>query len=548
MEWNRVSVHLLFLISILLFTNANAQHCSSSRYPLIPEPRVLTPGSGEFVLTKKTKIVVVQGDADVKRVADMLIEMVKGSAGYRLHYGNAGLKERVISFSADTGMANEEGYKLWVRPGSIEIHFKTAKGAFFALQTLRQLMPPSIEKVNAGERKFPIPVVTIEDAPRFSYRGFLLDVSRHFFSIDFLKRYIDLMAFYKYNTFHLHLNDDQGWRIEIKNYPRLQQIGAWRKETQVGFRTDTPKTFDGIPHGGFYTQEELKDLVKFAAERFVTIIPEIDFPGHAQAILAAYPQFGCIDSVYTVSRSWGVHKDILCPKEETFRFLEDVLSEVLTIFPSHFIHIGGDEVAKDRWKASPFCQQMIRQLGLNGENGLQSYFIQRMEKFLNDRGRAIIGWDEILQGGLAPNATVMSWHGDKAAIEAAVLKHNVIMTPTSFTYLNYYQTAKQGAVEPLANRGVVTLQKAYSYNPVPSGLQPGENKFILGVQASLWTEYVPTEQNALLMVFPRACAIAEVGWTSQDNKDYPDFTKRLSCNLLHLDKLGVGYAKYDLAK
>jgi hexosaminidase len=536
---------ILLLFNFLLCAKVHSQEKTAFRFPLIPKPTVLIPGKGEFELTKQTKIVFTKSNADVKRIADFLVYMVEKSSGYKLSFGKSIKKESVILFSVDSSIKNDEGYKLLIEPQSITIHFKYPKGAFLALQTLRQLMPSSIEKAKSGEKKYVIPVVSIEDAPRFSYRGFLLDVSRHFFSIDFLKRYIDLMAFYKYNVFHLHLNDDQGWRIEIKKYPRLQQISAWRKETQVGFRTDTPKKYDGIPHGGFYTQKELKELVKYAADRFVTIIPEIDFPGHSQAVLAAYPQLGCKDSVYTVSTSWGVHKDILCPKEETFRFLEDVLSEVLNIFPSHYIHIGGDEVPKDRWQESVFCQDMIRRLNFNGENGLQSYFIRRIEKFLNQKGRDIIGWDEILQGGLAPNATVMSWHGDKPAIESAVLKHNVIMTPSSFTYLNYYQTAKTSEVEPLANKGVLTLQKVYSYNPIPSGLKPGEDKYILGVQASLWTEYVPTEQNALLMAFPRACALAEVGWTSLKNKDYNDFTDRLSRNLLHLDKMGVGYAKYD---
>jgi len=542
---NSLALLLFLLLNALLCAHGYSQENIAFRYPIIPKPAVLTPESGSFTLTKNTRIVFAKANPDVKRVADFLLQMIENSEGYQLCYGKLNEKNNVILFETDNSITNEEGYKLFIQPQRVLISFKNAKGAFLAVQTLRQLMPPSIEKKNAGVKKISVPVVAIEDAPRFSYRGFLLDVSRHFFSIDFLKRYIDLMAFYKYNVFHLHLNDDQGWRIEIKRYPKLQQISAWRKETQVGFRTDTPKRYDGTPHGGFYTQKELKDLVKYASDRFVTIIPEIDFPGHSQAVLAAYPQLGCKDSVYTVSTGWGVHKDILCPKEETFRFLEDVLSEVIAIFPSHYIHIGGDEVPKDRWKESPYCQDMIKKLGLNGENGLQSYFIRRMEKFLNDKGRDVIGWDEILQGGLAPNATVMSWHGDKPATEAAALKHYVIITPTTFTYINYYQTPKTSEIEPLANKGIVTLQKAYSYNPVPSTLQPGDDKYILGVQASLWTEYVPSEQNALLMAFPRACALSEVGWTSLKNKDYKDFTDRLSRNLLHLDALGVGYANYD---
>jgi hexosaminidase len=324
----------------------------------------------------------------------------------------------------------------------------------------------------------------------------------------------------------------------------LQEISAWRKESVLGHNNDKPKQFDGKRHGGFYTQAELKDLVKYAQDRFITIIPEIEMPGHSQAVLAAYPEFGCKDTTYEVSTSWGVHKDVFCPNESTFTFLEDVLTEVMEIFPSKYIHIGGDEVPKDRWKESAYAQELIRKHDLKDEHGLQSYFIQRMEKFLNAKGRAIIGWDEILEGGLAPNATVMSWRGENGGIAAAKEKHNVIMTPNTYLYLDYYQTQAGRKGEPLAIGGFLPLEKVYSYNPLPAGLTAEEAKYILGAQANVWTEYIATPEQAFHMTFPRACALAEVAWTPVAQKDYTDFTRRLKQNVRHLEKRQVKYARY----
>lgn len=529
-------VYLCFFSSLLFAQDA-------ARYPLIPLPAKLIANDGNFVVSAKTKLILDDVPALKKPIA-FLNGLINNACGFSLKIKSADIVQNGICFLADQSIGSDEGYKLEVTSRHIIISYKTAQGAFWAIETLGQLMPPAIENKQSLSKGFVIPCGIIEDAPRFAYRGLLLDVSRHFFSIPFLKKYIDLLAFYKLNVFHLHLNDDQGWRVEIKKYPKLNAVGSWRKETLVGHRTDRPEKFDGKPHGGYYTQQELKDLVKYAGEHFVTIIPEIDIPGHSQAILAAYPDLGCkIDTTYTVSTRWGVHKEILCPTENTFRFLEDVLTEVMDIFPGKYIHIGGDEVPKDRWKESAYCQQLIKKLNLKDEHGLQSYFIQRIEKFINAKGRAIIGWDEILEGGLAPNATVMSWHGDNGGIAAARQNHEVIMTPLAYTYINLYQT-KNKIGEPLSNGGFLPLEKVYAYDPVPASLTADQVKYILGTEACLWTEYISNEHDAEFMTFPRACALAEVGWTPLKQKNYQGFTERLDENLKHLENVPVSFAKF----
>jgi hexosaminidase len=532
------------LLLLAAFFCLNAGLSAQERYAIIPKPVKLEPQKGTFKLNENTRIVLQATDPQLKTASDFLVGLVAHAAGYRLAYGDKPGKN-TISFALDKTIANEEGYQLVVTPKAVTVKASTPKGAFLAIQTLRQLMPADIEAKDSGLHKFAIPAVVIEDAPRFAYRGVMFDVGRYFFPISFLKEYIDLLALYKINTFHLHLTEDQGWRVEIKKYPRLQEISAWRKESIVGHYSDKPRQYDGKRHGGYYTQDELKDLVKYAQDRFITIIPEIEMPGHSQAVLAAYPQFGCKENAtYEVSTTWGVHKDVFCPNEATFTFLEDVLTEVMEIFPSKYIHIGGDEVPKDRWKESAYAQELIKKHDLKDEHGLQSYFIQRMEKFLNSRGRAIIGWDEILEGGLAPNATVMSWRGEKGGIAAAKEKHQVIMTPNTYLYLDYYQTKEGRKKEPVAIGGFLPLEKVYSYNPIPAALTPEEAKYILGTQANVWTEYIPNREQALHMTFPRASALAEVAWTPLEQKDYNDFIRRLNQHVLHLEKRQVKFAPY----
>ncbi|MGV3641677.1 MAG: beta-N-acetylhexosaminidase, partial [Adhaeribacter sp.] len=535
---------VLFALAAFFLLNAGLQ--AQERYAIIPKPVKLVPRKGTFSLNEKTRIVVEASDPQLKTATDFLVGLVSHSAGYQLGYGTKAGKN-TISFVLDKSIANEEGYQLVVSPKAVRVKAKSPKGAFLAIQTLRQLMPADIEAQGSGLKKFGIPAVEIEDAPRFAYRGMMFDVGRYFFPISFLRQYIDLLVLYKINTFHLHLTDDQGWRMEIKKYPRLQEVAAWRKETLVGHYFDKPKKYDGKRHGGFYTQAELKDLVKYAQDRFITIIPEIEMPGHSTAALAAYPELGCREgATYEVSTTWWLHRDVYCPNEFTFTFLQDVLTEVMEVFPSRFIHIGGDEAPKDRWKESAFAQELIKKENLKDEHELQSYFIQSMEKFLNSRGRSIIGWDEILEGGLAPNATVMSWRGEKGGIAAAKQKHQVIMSPNIYMYLNYYQTKEGRKKEPIANGGFLPLEKVYSYNPVPASLTAEEARYILGVQANVWTEYISTPEHAFHMTFPRACAMAEVAWTPLEQKDYQEFLGRLKENLKHLEKQNVKYSRYFL--
>jgi len=390
----------------------------------------------------------------------------------------------------------------------------------------------------APPARWVIPAVEIDDAPRFRYRGILLDVARWFYPPEFIEKLIDLLALYKLNTLHLHLTDDQGWRLEIKRYPRLTQVGAWRKETIVGQHFD-PYVGDGTPHGGFYTQEQMRELVAYAAVRHVTIIPEIEMPGHARAALAAYPELSCTGGPFEVSTRWGVHEDIFCPGEQTFAFLEDVLSEVMQLFPSEYIHIGGDEVPKLEWKDSPVAQAVIRREGLGNEEGLQGYFVRRIEGFLRAHGRRLIGWDETLEGGLAPEATVMSWRGVEGGIEAARQGHDVIMTPANRTYFDYYQG--DPAAEPLAIGGFLPLDSVYAFEPVPGELAPEQAAHVLGAQGNLWTEYIPTPARAEYMMLPRMLALAEVLWSTKETRNWNRFVGRLPAQFARLDVLGAEY-------
>ncbi|KAA6300141.1 MAG: Beta-hexosaminidase [Candidatus Ordinivivax streblomastigis] len=388
--------------------------------------------------------------------------------------------------------------------------------------------------------KWVAPCTVIEDAPRFSYRGMHLDVCSHFFSVDFIKRYLDLMTIHKQNVFHWHLTEDQGWRIEIKRYPELTQKGSVRKETVIG--TYKSAFYDGTPYGGFYTQEEIREIVRYAADRFITVIPEIEMPGHSLAAISCFPGLSCgLEEKYEVATRWGVFRQVYCPKAETFEFLENVLEEVMELFPSEYIHIGGDECPKTSWKKCPHCQNLMFTLGLKDEFELQSFFIQRMEKFINSRGRKIIGWDEILQGGLAQNATVMSWLGEEGGIKSAQHHHDVVMCPHTKYYLDYYQADPKA--EKLCMGHLVSLREAYLYNPVPDTLTDEQRKYIHGVQGCVWTEYMVNPERVEYMAFPRAVAISETAWSAAENKDWNDFSIRLENHFRRLDRLNVNYCK-----
>ncbi|WP_298354823.1 glycoside hydrolase family 20 protein [Runella sp.] len=515
-------------------------------YNLIPFPAQFNGGEGQFVVNPQTKIIVTAKDAGLKPIAQSLINALKTASKLTLPIASTATPtaKNVIYIRQNKALGlGSEGYKLLVSADRVILETATPQGAFYGMQTIFQLLPTAVFSPTPVENiTWAMPVCQIQDKPRFVHRGLMLDVGRYFMPVSFIKKYIDLLAVHKMNVLHWHLTDDQGWRIEIKKYPKLTQIGSKRKETLVGqYSENYPQKFDGKEIGGFYTQAEIKDIVKYAQAKYVTIIPEIEMPGHASAALAAYPELGCEPTKkYEVATKWGVMTDVFCPTEQTFTFLQDVLTEVIPLFPGKYIHIGGDECPKDAWQKSAFCQELIKKLNLKDEHELQSYFIKRIEKFVNSKGRAIIGWDEILEGGVAPNATVMSWRGIKGGIEAAKQKHNVIMTPNTYYYLDYYQA--NPAKEPLAIGGYLPIEKVYEYDP-SAEFSPEEQKYILGVQGNVWTEYMPTPQQVEYMTFPRATAIAEVAWVPSGGKNFEDFATRLKEHVKRMDYLKVNYSK-----
>ncbi|KPL13673.1 MAG: beta-N-acetylglucosaminidase [Bacteroides sp. SM23_62] len=509
---------------------------------ILPKPVHIKVNSGLFEITKDTKILV---DPEIGSLGEMLSTMLSPSMGFALDVSDGNPVRNSIRLSVNPSLEDlgEEGYRLTADKNRVLIEAPAGAGVFYGMQTLRQLLPAEVFGDAASEDvRWTIPCVEIKDYPRFKWRGMHLDVCRHFMPVEFVKKYIDLIAIQKMNRFHWHLTEDQGWRIDIRRYPKLAEISAWRDETLVGHYNDEPRKFDGQPHGGFYTHEEIREVVAYANGRYVTIVPEIEMPGHSQAALAAYPEISCTGGPFKVSTIWGIRKEVYCAgNEKTFEFLENVLREVLELFPGEYIHVGGDECPKDRWEECQKCQDRIRQEGLQDEHELQSYFIKRMEKFLHDNNRRLIGWDEILEGGLAPNAAVMSWRGEAGGIAAARLGHDVVMAPYSHTYFDYYQADPQK--EPLAIGGLLPIDTVYAYDPVPAELDEQQQQHILGVQGQVWTEYIPTPEKVEYMAFPRACALAETAWTPADQKDYETFTAALLQHLKRLDFLNVNYRK-----
>lgn len=529
---------ILISLAVLSVLFSCAEKQKDTEISILPQPQAIRVDEGVFEIGKATKIYMDPCTDEMKRVAGFINEKFAKAAGFELEIVDRMPEENFIAFM-NAGMPTES-YVINAKPHGVFIDYGDGAGAFYAVQTLFQLLPTEIY---AQERQkgidWTVPCCSIDDAPRFKYRGMHLDVCLHYFDFEFLKRYIDIMAAHKVNRFHWHLTEDQGWRIEIKKYPLLTEKGQWRKETVVGSLFSG--VYDGIPHGGYYTQEQVKELVQYAAERYVTIIPEIELPGHALAAIACYPELSCgLEDHYETATKWGVFKQVYCTKESTFKFLEDVFDEVFELFPSELIHIGGDECPKASWKACPHCQSMIKKLGLKDEFELQSYFVTRMEKYINSKGRQIIGWDEILQGGLAPNAKVMSWLGEEGGIKAAQQHHEVVMSPHQKYYLDYWQADPY--TEPLAMGGPTTLKMMYDYEPVPDVLTSQEARYIIGVEGCVWTEYMPTPERVEYMAWPRMCAIAETGWTQAD-KDWDGFTRRLEKHLGRLDGMNVGYCK-----
>ena len=513
-------------------------------FNIIPQPQqVVADASAPFVLNTNTVIYVQTNSQDMKRNATMLASYIQQATGIRPTIGKLVKGSPAIILSIDKTISNAEGYRLNSDAKQIRIAGASAAGVFYGIQTLRKSLP----LCNGKATQVSIPAVHITDAPRFAYRGTHLDVSRHFVTADSIRQFIDMLALHNINRFHWHLTDDQGWRIEIKKYPLLTKIGAKREQTVIGHNTGK---YDGIPYDGFYTQQQIRDIVKYAADRYITIVPEIDLPGHMQAALAAYPELGCTGGPYKVWQKWGISDDVLCAgNDKVLAFIDNVLKEVTQLFPSKYIHVGGDECPKVRWKDCPKCQARIKALHLEAKDGhsaeerLQSYVITHASNYLKSLGRNTIGWDEILEGGLAEGATVMSWRGEAGGIAAAKQNHDVVMTPNSYLYFDDYQSLDK-ANEPQAIGGYLPLQRVYSYEPMPEELTAEEARHIIGVQANIWTEYMPTFKHMQYMALPRVAALSEVQWTQPQLKDYTDFTNRL-IGLTHLyDRLGYNYAKH----
>ena len=522
MKYKTLTLLLLFSVICIAQQNLN----------LIPKPQQIEYHSGSFVMNSKT---VIQADKNSFE-AKYLQQIIKQQLGLNLEITTSSKPKSKIVFLTkiiEEKKTFKEWYNLSISKNEVIVKATEAHGIFYGLQTLIQLLP--LEK----SLEIKLPCLNITDEPKFQWRGMHLDVSRHFFPKEFIKKYIDYLAMYKMNTFHWHLTDDQGWRIEIKKYPKLTEVGSWRNGSMIGHYTD--QTFDNIHYGGFYTQEEIKEIVAYAKERHITIVPEIEMPGHALAALASYPEFSCTGGPFEVGKTWGVLEDIFCPKDETFTFLENILTEVIELFPSEYIHIGGDESPKVRWKSCPHCQKRIKEEHLKDEHELQSYFIQRIEKFVNSKGRKIIGWDEILEGGLAPNAAVMSWRGTEGGIAAAKKKHFVVMSPGSHCYFDHYQGEPKN--EPIAFGGYTNVEKVYSFNPIPKELSAEESKYILGAQANLWTEYINIPKRVEYMLMPRMAALSEVVWGTSNPNEYKEFEKRLIQHFEIYEKKGINYSK-----
>lgn len=530
----------LAAMAFLLPSTAAGQ---TADFNIIPRPQqVKVSNDAPFTLSAKTVISLGTNSQDMKRNANMLASYIEQATGIRPAVGKS-KNGTAIVLTIDKTIANAEGYKLDADAKQIRIAGASAAGVFYGIQTLRKSLP----LVNGKASKVSIPAVHIADAPRFAYRGTHLDVSRHFVTADSVRQFIDMLALHNINRFHWHLTDDQGWRIEIKKYPLLTQIGSKRAQTVIGHNSGK---YDGKPYSGFYTQKQIRDIVKYAADRYITIVPEIDLPGHMQAALAAYPDMGCTGGPYEVWQKWGVSDNVLCAgNDKTLTFIDNVLKEITQLFPSKYIHVGGDECPKTQWQKCPKCQARIKALNLEAKDGhsaeerLQSYIITHASNYLKSLGRNTIGWDEILEGGLAEGATVMSWRGESGGIAAAKQHHDVVMTPNSYLYFDYYQSLDK-ANEPLAIGGYLPLETVYSYEPMPKELTADEARHIIGVQANIWTEYMPTFKQMQYMALPRLAALSEVQWSQPALKDYTSFTNRLT-EFTHLyDRLGYNYAKH----
>ena len=529
------------IASTLFFVTLGTVNAEFQCPSIIPAPQTIEVKKGAFDLNSATKI---NAEENLKDIKSYLISILPVSLSEKQASGVIVLKINKQLLKK----YGKEAYSLNITPKEIEISGASPAGVFYGIQTLRQLLPPatfSPDFTPSQSKAYKIQSLAILDYPRFKWRSLMLDPGRHFITVDETKKMIDVMALQKMNKMHWHLTEDQGWRIEIKKYPKLTEIGSIRSESPKMWERNKG---DGKMYGPFfYTQEQIKDIVKYAQKRFITIVPEIEMPGHSIAALAAYPEFGCTGGPYKVRTCWGVEPNIYCAgNNKTYEFLENILTEVMELFPSKFIHIGGDEAPKSQWIKCKKCQAKMKKEGLKNPHELQSYFIRHFDKFLAAHGRRLIGWDEILEGGLAPGAAVMSWRGEKGGIKAAKMNHDVVMSPDSNCYLDYYESKAKG--EPESIGGLLPLKKVYSYNPTPATLNQNEAEHILGVQGNLWAEYIWNAKQLEYKAFPRGCAIAEVGWTDPDKKNYSNFIRRLKTHLARFDAMKINYRKLDPIK
>jgi len=520
MNWPKIIVFFIFFSHInTLFSQKNN---------IIPTPTEQTINNGYMEIKNSPEIIT---DYEFNSAATLLKDALK-----KLGFSSEKKTKNKVKFSLNKSL-NDEEYFLRINSNEIAIESSTETGAIYGFQSLNQLM-----SLNLSNGVIKLQNQVIKDSPRFKYRGMHLDVGRHMYPVDFIKKYIDGLAMLKFNNFHWHLTEDQGWRIEIEKYPELNNIGSYRDSTLIGHYTDKPWQFDKTRYGGYYTKKEIKEVVRYAEGRGINVIPEIEMPGHSQAAVSSYPEFGCTGEQVGVAPLWGVFKEIYCSKNETFDFLEEIIDEVVELFPGKYIHIGGDEAPKTNWKACGNCQNVINREELKDEHELQSYFITRMEKYINSKGKQIIGWDEILEGGLAPNATVMSWRGISGGIEAAKMNHEVIMTPNATCYLDHYQ-AKDTTNEPLAIGGYTPIEEIYNYEPIPDELDESLHKYIIGAQGNVWTEYMKTSDHVEYMVFPRIFALSEVVW-AENRPSFDDFKSKVIGMYPVLDKMDINYSKH----
>jgi len=531
---------LLLLLSWFFVAQVQAQlkEIPADNLGLVPLPLNVKAYEGKFTLPNK--VIISAKTKDELNVAGFLKAYLNEIGKAATITSDAKLAAIKLEIGTTKAPKNPEGYQLTVNKTGATITASAGAGLFYGSQTLMQLLPTK------SQPTVMLPYVSINDEPTFKWRGNMLDVARHFFSVAFVKKYIDNLAAYKINTFHWHLTDDQGWRIEIKKYPKLTQISAFRNESLIGAQQLLKKPedfkYDATPYGGFYTQDQIKEVIAYAQKRYITIVPEIEMPGHSVSVLAAYPELACKPGPYQTRTQWGISEDIVCPSEQTFQFFEDVLTEVVQLFPGKYVHIGGDEAPKDRWRESDLVKDIMKRENIDDVEKVQGWFNSRIEKFLMSKGKKLVGWDEILEGGITPSSTIMSWRGEKGGIEAARHGNEVVMSPSTHLYFDHGQNpVPHSPEEPLMIGGYHSLEKVYSYNPLSSELTPEQHKLILGPQANLWTEYITTPEKAEYMLFPRLLALSEVAWTPYAKKDYNNFQQRLGKHFPRLDAKKIMY-------